>query len=101
MVVVVIIGLLAAIAIPNYRIIREKSQDSAVLNNARQLGQAAERYFMDNGVSSASQSNLVGPTNYVKLLSIIANETYPDGCTIGVPVTVLGISGTRTITYTP
>ncbi len=101
MIVVVIIGMLATIAIPSYIVVRQKSQDSAVFNNARQLGQAGERYFMDNGVSSVSRSALVGPTNFVKNLNIIANETYPDGCTIGQAVTVLGVAGARTITYSP
>ncbi len=101
MIVVVIIGLLAAMAIPAFKVVREKSQDNAVMNNARQLGQAAERYFLDNGVSSVSRGSLVGATNYVKTLNLIANETYPDGCTQGSAVTILGVAGARTITYSP
>ena len=37
MIVVVIIGLLAAMAIPAFQKVRQSSQDKAVLNNARQL----------------------------------------------------------------
>ena len=55
MIVVVIIGLLAAMAIPAFQKVRTSSQDKAVLNNARQLAAAADQYFLENGVSSVSQ----------------------------------------------
>ena len=49
MIVVVIIGLLAAMAIPAFQKVRQSSQDKAVLNNARQLAAAADQYFLENG----------------------------------------------------
>jgi len=45
MIVVVIIGLLAAMAIPAFQKVRQSSQDKAVLNNARQLSAASDQYF--------------------------------------------------------
>ncbi len=99
MIVVVIIGMLAALAIPGFQKVRNASQDKAVLNNARQLASAADQYFLENGVSYVSFDNLVGPTNYVKVFSLVANETYPSGYTQGMAITVLGISGARTLTY--
>ena len=101
MIVVVIIGLLAAMAIPAFQKVRQSSQDKAVLNNARQLAAAADQYFLENGVSSVSQGNLVGATNYVKALNLVANETYPGGYTQAITVTILGVAGARTITYAP
>jgi type IV pilus assembly protein PilA len=101
MIVVVIIGLLAAMAIPAFQKVRTSSQDKAVLNNARQLAAAADQYFLENGVSSVTQGNLVGATNYVKALNLVANESYPAAFTQGATITVLGIAGTRTITYAP
>ena len=101
MIVVVIIGLLAAMAIPAFQKVRQSSQDKAVLNNARQLAAAADQYFLENGVSSVTQGSLVGSTNYVKALNLVANETYPDAFTQGITITVLGIAGQRTITYAP
>ena len=101
MIVVVIIGLLAAMAIPAFQKVRTASQDKAVLNNARQLAAAADQYFLENGVSSVSQGNLVGATSYVKMLNLVANESYPDTFTQGTTVTVSGIAGARTITYAP
>jgi type IV pilus assembly protein PilA len=101
MIVVVIIGLLAAMAIPAFQKVRQSSQDKAVLNNARQLAAAADQYFLENGVSSVTQGSLVGSTNYVKALNLVANETYPSGFTQGVTITVSGVAGQRTITYAP
>jgi type IV pilus assembly protein PilA len=101
MIVVVIIGLLAAMAIPAFQKVRTSSQDKAVMNNARQLAAAADQYFLENGVSSVTQGALVGATNYVKSLNLVASETYPDGFTQGVTITIAGIAGQRTITYSP
>jgi len=101
MIVVVIIGLLAAMAIPAFQKVRQSSQDKAVLNNARQLAAAADQYFLENGVSSVTQGSLVGSTNYVKALNLVANETYPTGFTQGVTITVNAVAGQRTITYAP
>jgi type IV pilus assembly protein PilA len=101
MIVVVIIGLLAAMAIPAFQKVRQSSQDKAVLNNARQLAAAADQYFLENGVSSVTQGSLVGSTNYVKTLNLVANESYPTGFTQGVTITIDGVAGQRTITYAP
>jgi type IV pilus assembly protein PilA len=101
MIVVVIIGLLAAMAIPAFQKVRTSSQDKAVLNNARQLSAAADQYFLENGVSSVLQTGLVGPTNYVKSLNLVANESYPAGYTQAITITITGVAGVRTITYAP
>ena len=77
MIVVVIIGLLASMAIPAFQKVRTNSQDKAVLNNARQLSAA------------------------IKALNSVANETYPAGFTQGNTITILSVAGSRTITYAP
>ena len=56
MVVVVIIGLLAALALPQWQKVRSNSQDKTVLNNARQLAAAADQYFLEAGNVSAAAS---------------------------------------------
>ncbi len=101
MIVVVIIGLLAAMAIPAFQKVRQSSQDKAVMNNARQLAAAADQYYLENGVSSVTLGSLIGTTNYVKALNLVANETYPSGFTQGITITVAGIAGQRTVTYSP
>jgi len=101
MIVVVIIGLLAAMAIPAFQKVRTSSQDKAVLNNARQLSAGADQYYLENGVSTVVLSDLLGPTSYVKALNTVAKETYPADFTQGITVTIQSVAGTRTITYSP
>src|SRR4051812_4622628 len=101
MIVVVIIGLLAAMAIPAFQKVRASSQDKAAINNARQLSSGADQYFLELGFSYVSQSDLVGSNSYVKNLQTAAKETYPANFTQGVTVTVDGVGGARTITYAP
>jgi type IV pilus assembly protein PilA len=101
MIVVVIIGLLAAMAIPAFQKVRTSSQDKAVLNNARQLSAGADQYYLENGVSTVTLTDLLGPTSYVKSLNTVAKETYPATFTQGVTVTIQSVAGTRTITYAP
>ena len=101
MIVVVIIGLLAAMAIPAFQKVRQSSQDKAVLNNARQLSAAADQYYLENGVSTVASADLVGATNYVKVVNTVASETYPPTLTQGITITIDGIAGVRTVTYSP
>ena len=101
MIVVVIIGLLAAMAIPAFQKVRQSSQDKAVLNNARQLSAAADQYYLENGVSTVASTDLIGATNYVKVVNTVASETYPANLTQGITITIDGIAGVRTVTYSP
>ena len=101
MIVVVIIGLLAAMAIPAFQKVRQSSQDKAVINNARQLSAGADQYFLENGVSTVASSDLVGSDKYVKPFATVAGEAYPDAYTQGVAITITGVAGSRTITYGP
>ena len=101
MIVVVIIGLLAAMAIPAFQKVRSSSQDKAVLNNARQLSGAADQYFMEGGFSNVAFTALVGSANYVKAINTAAREVYPANYTQGVTITISAVAGVRTITYAP
>jgi type IV pilus assembly protein PilA len=101
MIVVVIIGILAGLAIPGLQKIRVASQDKAVLNNARQLASAAEQYYQESGYDFVDVVDLVGATKYVKVVNAVANETYPTTLFAGEAITVLGVAGLRTITYSP
>lgn len=50
MTVVLIIGILSAIAIPALLHVKSKSEETLVLNTIRQLYDAKERYFLEDGV---------------------------------------------------
>ena len=90
MIVVVIIGLLAAMAIHAFQKVRETSQTKAITNNLRQLASAADQYFIENGVTVAAQTELVGTDKYVKTLNPVAGETYPATITQGVAIEATG-----------
>lgn len=54
MIVVVIIGLLAAMAIPAFQKVRQNSRRGALINDARQLGSAAQQYMLEQSVTSVT-----------------------------------------------
>ncbi len=49
MIVVVIIGLLAAVALPAFQRVRRRAMHTRYINDARQIRDAAERYALENG----------------------------------------------------
>ena len=91
MIVVVIIGLLAAMAIPAFQKVRRSSTKSTMANDIKQLAGAANQYFMEFGVSEVAYSNIVNKHNdtkagYLKELSKgvdPAGDTKTDGLKMG------------------
>lgn len=71
MIVVVIIALLAAMAIPAFQKVRRNSIKSTMDNDAKQLASAANQYFMEYSASVVASSILVGTSagNYIPKLS--------------------------------
>ncbi|HEY1662045.1 MAG TPA: prepilin-type N-terminal cleavage/methylation domain-containing protein [Verrucomicrobiae bacterium] len=68
MIVVAIIGLLAAIAIPNFVRARAKSQQNSCINNLRQIDGAIDEWALENGQSSgATVANVSTVSAYLKL----------------------------------
>ena len=101
MIVVVIIGLLVALAVPGFQKIRASSQDKAVLNNLRQISFAADQYYLEYGATTVALADLVGAnsTNYIKVVATVAGETYTTELTQSNPVTASGVAGVRTVTF--
>ena len=66
MIVVAIIGLLAAIAIPSFVNARTKSQQNACINNLRQANGAVQQYALDNNNAVAGGFNVLVPTYIAK-----------------------------------
>jgi type IV pilus assembly protein PilA len=60
LIVVVIIGILAAIAIPKFASTKEKAYVTAMRSDLRNMMTAQESYFSDYGQYSPSTSNLKG-----------------------------------------
>jgi prepilin-type N-terminal cleavage/methylation domain-containing protein len=80
MIVVAIIGLLAAIAIPNFVKARTTAQKNACINNLRQLDGAKEQWALENKKTAADSPNmddLVGTDKYIKVTPTCpANGSY-------------------------
>ncbi len=77
MIVVVIIGLLAAMAIPAFNKVRESSQSKTIINNLRQLASAADQYFIKEGLTSAASADLIGSDLFIKSMpAAVAGENY-------------------------
>ena len=67
MIVVAIIGLLAAIAIPNFVKARTTSQQNACINNLRQLDGAAQQWALENKKDSSASATQSNVKPYIKL----------------------------------
>ena len=67
MIVVAIIGLLAAIAIPNFVKARTTSQANACINNLRQYDGAVQQYALENKQASTATYTLSLLKPYIKL----------------------------------
>src|SRR5216117_1725405 len=84
MIVVGIIGLLAAIAIPVFVKARTTSQANACINNLRQMDGAMQTYALENKLDSTASYTLSALKPYVKLdsagniPSCPANGTYTE-----------------------
>ena len=63
MIVVAIIGLLAAIAIPNFVRARTTAQTNACINNLRQIDAAKDQAALENGLADGDP---VDPAPYIK-----------------------------------
>jgi len=101
MIVVAIIGLLAAIAIPNFVKARATSQANACINNLRQIDGAAQLWALEKGQATGATLNYPGDlTPYIKLNSASsipgcpAGGTYHDPSVGAIPTCSLGITVT-------
>jgi len=77
MIVVAIIGLLAAIAIPSFVKARAESQAKACINNLRIMDSAKEQAAMANGWADAT-AVATGSANETNVLSYVKGNTIPE-----------------------
>jgi prepilin-type N-terminal cleavage/methylation domain-containing protein len=66
MIVVAIIALLAAIAVPGFLRARKRSQASKILNDLRMIDAAVDQYAIENSKSGGTVLVVADWTNYVK-----------------------------------
>ena len=77
LIVVVVLGILAAIAIPRYTRARENAYSAAVRSDLENLALAQEAYFDDNLSYTTDVSSLVYSTS--QGVTITVNEIQPGG----------------------
>ncbi len=75
MIVVAIIGLLAAIAIPNFVKARATSQANACINNLRQIDAAAQEFALERGKTTGAAISY--PTDLTPYIKLNANTSIP------------------------
>ena len=97
MIVVLIIGILLAIAVPNFIKARETSRAKSCVSNLKQIDAAKEQWAMDTKAASDATptwpTDLVGTDAYIKAepecpsdgdYSTVGDMTTPPTCSIGV-----------------
>ena len=73
MIVVAIIALLAAIAVPGFLRARKRSQASKILNDLRMIDSAVDQYAIEANHKTGDSVGIADWTNYVKKGSILYN----------------------------
>ena len=71
MIVVAIIALLAAIAVPGFLRARKRSQASKILNDLRMVDSAVDQYAIENSKATGNPVAVTDWTNYVKKDSVL------------------------------
>ena len=73
MIVVAIIALLAAIAVPGFLRARKRSQASRILNDLRMIDSAVDQYSIETSRTSGATVNTADWTNYVRKNAVLYN----------------------------
>jgi len=98
MIVVLIIAVLLAIAIPNFMKARDTARAKACMANLRQIDTGKQQLAMDNKLAKddpCAMTDLVGPTLYIKVEPTCPSSgTYTPGVIDTDPICSLGTSVT-------
>ena len=74
MIVVAIIALLAAIAVPNFLRARKRSQATRILEDLRMLDAAIDQYAIENNRASGTAVAFTDVKNYLKAGTVLYNS---------------------------
>jgi prepilin-type N-terminal cleavage/methylation domain-containing protein len=88
MIVVAIIGLLAAIAIPNFVKARATSQANACINNMRKIDDAANQWAIERNQKTGNTINF--PSDLTPYIKLNKNNSIP-GCPASGTYSVAGV----------
>ena len=99
MIVIAIIGILAAIAIPQFSAYRTRSYNSAANADLRNAATSQEAYFVDESVYSAAVAQITGST-YGLYLSSNVTVSVTSATTTRYSMTSFNSSGDKTYSLT-
>jgi len=88
MIVIAIIGLLCAIAIPNYVRARANSQANACINNLHQIADAVDEFALEKGKTTGYAINY--PNDITPYIRLNSNQSIPS-CPAGGSYTVKSV----------
>ena len=71
MIVVAIIALLAAIAVPNFLRARKRSQATRILEDLRMIDSGTDQYAIENNKTTGANANMTDLKNYVKTGTVL------------------------------
>ncbi len=71
MIVVAIIALLAAIAVPNFLRARKRSQATRILEDLRMLDSGTDQYAIENNKTTGAGANFTDLKNYIKTGTVL------------------------------
>jgi type IV pilus assembly protein PilA len=83
MIVVAIIGLLAALAIPGFVKARKQSQGRRIINDARQMDAAIDQWALEKGKKDGDAVNTTEAATYLKTGTWLVNDILGNPYTIG------------------
>jgi len=98
MIVVAIIALLAAIAVPNFLRSRKRSQATQVLEDLRQMDAAIDQYAMETNKSAGSNVDFADVQKYIKTGTRLYNNNGND--ILGNPFTITSVDAPPKISDT-
>lgn len=70
MMMVLVIGMMAAMAIPAFQKVREASIEKVCLNNQRMVVSALDQFALENDAGASSFDDIVGPDKYVTTMPV-------------------------------
>jgi type IV pilus assembly protein PilA len=83
MIVVAIIGLLAALAVPGFVKARKQSQGRRTINDARQMDAAIDQWTLETGQTDGNTVDSVGASTYLKNTGWKTNDVLNNPYTLG------------------
>jgi type II secretory pathway pseudopilin PulG len=98
MIIVALIGMLAALAIPSFIKVRKQSQGKRIVNDARIIDSAIDSWALENGKADGATIDLAGAAGYTKTGTISTVDLLGNDYQIGVvgPTQVAIAASTKT-----